>query len=351
MKNNKKRAFITGVTGQDGSYLAEFLLSKDYEVFGLIRRTSQDSTKNLKDILDNPDFQAVSGDITDMTSLIAALGISKPDEVYHLTAQSHVAESFLSPVSTFGINAMGTLNLLEAIRITNNVNKIRLYVAGTSELYGNTKTSPQNEKTAFEPRSPYGVSKESMMSLCKNYSEAYGLWIARGILFNHTSPRRPDNFIFQKVTRGAVRIKLGLQNKLYLGNLNAKRDLSHSKDCVKCFWRMLQYHKPLTLVVGSGETHTIREMTELAFEIAGVPIDFKGEGLEEKGYCKKTGDILVEINPKFYRPAEVSLLLADASLAKKIIDWEPTYSFEEIAAEMVSYNFKIAQLEIDNKLI
>ncbi|MCX6710090.1 MAG: GDP-mannose 4,6-dehydratase [Candidatus Woesearchaeota archaeon] len=311
----QKSALITGITGQDGSYLAEFLLSKDYKVYGFIRRTSTESTERIKHILSK--IELIEGDLTDLSSIIRAVEYSKPDEVYNLASMSFVAHSWKSPITTAEITGLGVLNVLEALRISGC--KAKFYQASSSELFGKAAETPQSEKTPFYPRSPYGVSKLFGYWTAVNYRESYGMFACNGILFNHESPRRGIEFVTRKITDGVARIKLGLQDELRLGNLDAKRDWGFAGDYVEAMWLMLQKEKPEDYVIGTGETHTVREFVEEAFKAAGI-----------KDYQK-----YVKVDEKFMRPADVNLLLADTAKAKKELGWKPKMSFSALVKTMV----------------
>lgn len=335
-----KKALITGITGQDGSYLAEFLLEKGYKVYGLRRRSSTLNINRIEHLYEDPhkkdvDFFLPYGDITDTSNVIRLLQEIKPDEIYNLAAQSHVKISFDSPEYTADVDAIGTLRFLEAMRILNMEDYSKFYQASTSELYGKVDEMPQDEETKFHPRSPYGVAKLYSYWITKNYREAYDIFGCNGILFNHESPRRGTTFVTRKITLAVARILKGKQKKLYLGNLNAKRDWGYAKDYVKAMWLMLQEDKPDDFVVATGETHTVREFVEKSFQAVDIDIEWEGKGKEEKGYDKETGKILVEVDPYYFRPAEVDVLLGDFSKAKEKLDWEPDTSFEELIEMMV----------------
>jgi GDPmannose 4,6-dehydratase len=339
-----KKALITGVTGQDGSYLAEFLLEKGYEVHGIVRRSSSLNRERLNNIhksleTDNPHFYLHYGDMTDFSSLFRILSEVKPDEIYNLAAQSHVKISFDIPEYTSITNGLGVLIILEAVRKLGLIDT-KIYQASTSELYGKVIETPQNENTMFNPMSPYGVSKLYAYWITKLYRETYGMFICNGILFNHESPRRGENFVSKKITKGVANIKLGLADKISLGNLNAVRDWGFALDYVEVMWLMLQKEFPDNYVIATGECHTIREFAEEAFKVVGINIIWKGEGLEEKGLDEKTGKILVEVNKKFFRPSEVDLLMGDSSKAKKVLGWEPKKNFNELVKYMVDYDLE-----------
>ena len=334
-----KKALITGITGQDGSYLAELLLEKGYEVHGIIRRASTFNTKRIDHLYQDPHEENVRlflhyGDLTDTSNLNRLLEKIKPDEIYNLGAQSHVGVSFNSPEYTAEATGVGTLRLLDAIRETGI--KTKFYQASTSELFGGLpETAPQSEKTPFYPKSPYGVAKLYSYWITVNYRESYDIFACNGILFNHESPRRGETFVTRKITRAAAAIHLGQQEKLYLGNLDAKRDWGHAKDYVEGMWRMLQQDTPQDYVLSMNETHTVREFVELAFAELGYEIEWQGEGVHEKGIDKKTGRVLVEVDPRYFRPAEVELLWGDSTKARTELGWEPKYSFMDLVKEMV----------------
>jgi len=328
------KAFITGITGQDGSYLAEFLLEKGYEVHGLVRRSSIDNTNRISHLLGEPKRVTLHyGDMTDAGSLNRILYKIEPDEVYNLAAQSHVKVSFDIPQYTGDVNAIGTVILLESIREVNP--KIKFYQASSSELFGKVREIPQNENTPFYPRSPYAVSKLYAYWITVNYRESYDLFACNGILFNHESPRRGETFVTRKITRGIANILRGKIDCLYLGNLDAKRDWGFAGDYVEAMWLILQQEKPDDYVVATGKTHTVREFCELAFKAVGINLIWEGKGLEEKGVDKDTGKVLVRVSKEFFRPAEVDLLLGDPTKAKTKLGWKPRVSFEELVEMMV----------------
>lgn len=326
-----KKALITGITGQDGSYLSELLLEKGYKVYGLLRRKSKVDYGNVEHLKDEIEF--IYGDMIDPVSLINAMRISQADEVYNLAAQSFVATSWEQPLATAQIDALGVTNILEAIRMVKP--DARFYQASTSEMFGLVQEMPQRETTSFYPRSPYSVAKLYGHWITRNYRESYNIFACSGILFNHESERRGKEFVTRKITDAAARIKLGLQDVLELGNLDARRDWGHSKDYVKAMWLMLQQDEPDDYVVASGQTHTVREFVELAFKHVNIDIKWMGEGVEEKGLDKKTGKVVVAVNPKYFRPAEVDVLLGDATKARKKLGWQPEISFEELVRRMV----------------
>lgn len=342
-----KRALITGVTGQDGAYLAEFLLSKGYEVHGIKRRTSLFNTNRIDHLYEDPHevgrhFMLYYGDLTDATSLIQIVQKVKPDEIYNLAAQSHVKVSFEEPEYTANADALGTLRLLEAIRIAGLEKKTRFYQASTSELYGLVQEIPQKETTPFYPRSPYAVAKLYAYWITVNYREAYGIYACNGILFNHESPQRGETFVTRKITRALSRIKVGLQDRLYLGNMDALRDWGHARDYVEMQWLMLQQQEPRDYVIATGEQHSVREFVELAASILEMEITWEGAGAEEKGRDKK-GEVIVAVDPRYYRPTEVDALLGDASKAKRELGWEARTSFQNLVREMVEEDLKTAE--------
>lgn len=342
----EKRALITGITGQDGSFLAEFLIDKGYEVHGILRRSSSFNTGRIehlyldelvRDMKRKRLINLHYGDMTDSSSLIRIIQQVRPDEIYNLAAQSHVKVSFDVPEYTAETDAVGTLRLLEAVRILGMEKTTRIYQASTSELYGLVQEIPQKETTPFYPRSPYGVAKQYGFWITKNYREAYGMYAVNGILFNHESERRGENFVTRKITLAASRIAQGYQDKLYIGNLNAQRDWGYAKDYVECMWLMLQHDVPEDFVIATGEMHTVREFCTLAFAEAGIELVWQGEGIVEKGVDAVSGKIIVEVDPKYFRPAEVELLLGDSSKAKNLLGWNPTAtSFPELVRIMVA---------------
>jgi len=333
-----KKALITGITGQDGSYLAELLLDKGYEVHGIIRRASTFNTQRIDHIYQDPHEENVRlklhyGDMTDSSNLSRLVEKINPDEIYNLAAQSHVGTSFEIPEYTTDVDAMGTLRLLDAIKESEV--ECKFYQASTSELYGKVQEVPQTEKTPFYPRSPYAAAKLYAYWIVKNYREAYDLFAVNGILFNHESPRRGKRFVTRKITRAVARITKGKQDKIYLGNMNAKRDWGYAKDYVKMMWMMLQHDTPEDFVIATGETHTVREFVEAAFKHVDVDIEWQGEGVDEKGIDKDTGKVLVEVDSKYFRPTEVDLLIGDPSKAKEELGWEPEVKFKELVQLMV----------------
>lgn len=343
-----KKALITGVTGQDGAYLSEFLLSKGYEVHGIKRRTSLFNTDRIDHLYQDPHvnnrrFFLHHGDMTDSSSLIRIIQQVRPHEIYNLAAQSHVAVSFEEPEYTANADAMGTLRLLEAIRILGLEKHTKFYQASTSELYGKVQTVPQNESTPFYPRSPYAVAKLYAHWITVNYREAYGIFACNGILFNHESPVRGETFVTRKITRALARIKLGMQDCLYLGNLDAKRDWGHAKDYVQMQWLMLQQDEPDDYVIATGVQYSVRDFINVAAKELNIALEWRGQGVDEKGYDSATGLCLVAVDPRYYRPTEVETLLGDPSKAKQKLGWVPTVTFEELVKEMVVEDLKLAQ--------
>ena len=341
-----KSALITGVTGQDGAYLAELLLKKGYTVHGIKRRSSMFNTQRIdhlyKDVHEGKtNFFLHYGDLTDSTNLIRIMQEVQPDEVYNLAAQSHVRVSFETPEYTANADAIGTLRLLEAIRILKREDKTRFYQASTSELYGYAQEIPQRETTPFYPRSPYGVAKLYAYWITRNYREAYNMFACNGILFNHESPIRGETFVTRKITRAAARVKLGLQKNVFLGNLDAERDWGHAKDYVEGMWMMMQHSEPDDFVLATGKKISVRRFVELAFNEVGIALEWKGKGVEEKGINKADGSVIIEIDARYFRPTEVDLLLGDASKAKKKLGWVPKLSIEELVKEMVASDVKL----------
>ncbi|KUR73688.1 GDP-mannose 4,6 dehydratase [Novosphingobium fuchskuhlense] len=341
-----KVALITGVTGQDGAYLVRLLLDKGYIVHGMKRRSSSFNTGRIEDIYEDPHvehqrFHLHYGDLTDSTNLIRIVQEVQPDEIYNLAAQSHVQVSFETPEYTANADAIGTLRLLEAIRILGLERKTRFYQASTSELYGLVQEVPQRETTPFYPRSPYGVAKLYGYWIVVNYREAYGIHASNGILFNHESPLRGETFVTRKITRAAAAIALGRQEKLYLGNLDAKRDWGHAREYVLGMWMMLQQDEPDDYVLATGETTEVREFVRWAFEDAGIALDFQGSGVEERGICRKTGKVIVEIDPRYFRPTEVDLLIGDPTKAHQKLGWTHETSARELAREMVFADLEV----------
>lgn len=348
-------ALITGITGQDGSYLAEFLLEKGYEVHGIIRRSSSFNTGRIEHLYldgwvrDQKKHRPVNlhyGDMTDSSSLIRIIGEVKPDEIYNLAAQSHVKVSFEVPEYTADTDAIGTLRLLEAVRILGFENKTKIYQASTSELFGKVEEIPQSETTPFHPRSPYAVAKLYAFWIMKNYRESYGMFASNGILFNHESERRGENFVTRKISLAAARIAVGVQEKLYLGNLNAMRDWGYAPDYVECMWLILQQDRPDDYVIATGEYHSVREFATLAFARAGINLRWEGSGVDEKGIDESTGRVLIEVDPRFYRPAEVDELLGNPRKAKEELGWNPTKtSFAQLVEKMVDSDMELARKE------
>ena len=336
-----KKALITGITGQDGSYLAEFLLEKGYEVHGLIRRSSVDYHERISHIEGMPDFYLHYGDMGDSMSIMSIISTVRPDEIYNLAAQSHVQVSFEVPEFTADVDAVGVLRILEAVRLCGLGESCRIYQASTSELYGKVEQVPQNEDTPFHPYSPYAVAKQYGFWITKEYREAYHMFCCSGILFNHESERRGETFVTRKITLAAARIKYGKQDKLYLGNLDSLRDWGYAKDYIECMWLILQNDIPKDFVIATGEQHTVREFCKLAFSYAGIELEFTGEGIDEKGIDKESGRVIVEVSAEFYRPTDVADLLGDPSKAKRELGWNPTKtSFEELVRLMVEHDMK-----------
>ena len=332
-----KVALITGITGQDGSYLAELLLEKGYEVHGIVRRSSLINTHRIDHIYDNPNLTLHYGDLTDATNMIGVIKKVEPDEIYNLGAQSHVKVSFETPEYTGNVDGLGTLRILEAVRLLGMEDKVRIYQASTSELYGLVQEVPQRETTPFYPRAPYGVAKLYGYWIVKNYRESYGLHASSGILFNHESPRRGETFVTRKITRGLSRISTGEQDVLSLGNLDARRDWGHAKDFVRAMWLMLQQDQPDDYVIATGEQHSVREFVEKSADYFGMKIEWMGEGLNEVGYDWNTKRPVIKVDPKYFRPAEVESLLGDATKAKEKLGWEPEISFTQLIEDMVLY--------------
>ena len=341
-----KTAFITGITGQDGSYLAEFLLEKGYDVHGIIRRSSVDFRERIAHLEGHERFHLHYGDLSDSMSILKVVNSVRPDEIYNLAAQSHVQVSFDVPEFTADVDAVGVLRILEAVRICGLSDTCRIYQASTSELYGKVEAVPQSEDTPFHPYSPYAVAKQYGFWITKEYREAYNMFACSGILFNHESERRGETFVTRKITLAAARIAQGKQDKLYLGNLSSLRDWGYAKDYVECMWLILQNDKPDDFVIATGVQHTVREFATLAFHYAGIELDWQGEGTEEKGIDKKTGKVLVEVSPDFYRPTDVVNLLGDPTKAKTKLGWNPTKtSFEELVRLMVDHDMKKVAVE------
>lgn len=341
-----KKALITGVTGQDGSYLSEFLLSKGYEVHGIIRRSSSDYRERISHLEGNPDFHLHYGDMADSMSLTKIITSVKPDEIYNLAAQSHVQVSFDVPEYTANTDATGVLRVLEAVRIAGIADRCRIYQASTSELYGKVEEVPQNENTPFHPYSPYAVAKLYGYWIIKEYRDAYNMYCCSGILFNHESERRGETFVTRKITLAAARISQGKQEKLYLGNLDSLRDWGYAKDYVECMWLMLQNKEPKDFVIATGKQHSVREFCRLAFHYAGIELDFEGEGMEERGIDRDTGKVLVEVSPDFYRPTDVVNLWGDPLKAKRELGWDPAKtSFEQLVQIMVQHDMEKVAVE------
>ena len=345
-----KKALITGITGQDGSYLAELLLEKGYEVHGMKRRASSFNTSRIDHLYQdshdkNARLKLHYGDLTDSSNILSLIKKIEPDEVYNLAAQSHVKVSWDCPEYTADADALGTLRRLEAIRSCGLEKKTRFYQASTSELFGLVQETPQRETTPFYPRSPYAVAKLYGYWITVNYRESFGMYACNGILFNHESPRRGETFVTRKITRAAVRIKLGMEDRLYLGNIDAKRDWGHARDYVEGMWRILQQDKPEDFVLATGVTTTIRKFCEMTFRELGMEIEWQGHGVDEKGIDRNTGKVLIEIDPRYFRPAEVDLLLGDASKAKAKLGWQPKYDLEALCREMVKEDLQEAKRE------
>jgi len=348
MENRKKRALLTGITGQDGAYLAEYLLGINYEVHGIIRRSSSFNTGRIEHLYEDPhvghrNFILHYGDLTDSTNLISILNEVKPDEVYNLAAQSHVKVSFEMAEYTANVDALGALRLLDAIRSIGLEKKTRFYQASTSELYGGIVKEPADENTPFHPRSPYAIAKQFGFWITKNYREAYGMHASNGILFNHESPRRGPTFVTRKITRAVARIAAGSQTELYLGNLEASRDWGHAKDYVKAMWLMVQQETADDFVVATGETHSVREFCEKAFGHVGIKIRWEGKGVDEVGINTTTNQVIIRVDPHYFRPTEVDFLLGNATKAKTVLKWELEVSFEELVKEMVEKDIEFLE--------
>lgn len=340
-----KKALITGVTGQDGSYLAEFLLDKGYEVHGLVRRSSVDYRERIMHLEGNSGFHLHYGDLSDSVSLMSVIGSVRPDEIYNLAAQSHVQVSFEVPEYTANVVALGVLRVLEAVRLCGLAETCRVYQASTSELYGKVEEVPQSESTPFHPYSPYAVAKQYGFWIVKEYREAYNMFCCNGILFNHESERRGETFVTRKISLAAARIARGMQGKLFLGNLSSLRDWGYAKDYVECMWLMLQHDKPDDFVIATGVQHSVREFAQLAFHYTGIELEWQGTGIGEKGIDRATGKILVEVSPDFYRPTDVVNLWGDPSKAKKELGWNPVKtSFEELVRIMVEHDIRRQEL-------
>jgi len=347
---SEKRALISGVTGQDGAYLSEFLLKKGYVVCGVKRRSSLINTQRIDNLYKDPHeedsrFTLVYGDMTDSTNLIRIIQEFQPTEIYNLAAQSHVKVSFETPEYTANSDALGTLRLLEAIRILKLEDRVRFYQASTSELFGLVQETPQKETTPFYPRSPYAVAKLYAYWICRNYREAYNIFASNGILFNHESPMRGETFVTRKITRAVARIKLGMQDTLYLGNLNARRDWGYAGDYAEAMWLILQHGKPDDFVIATGENHSVREFVECAFKEVGITIEWRGQGVNEKGIDAETGQRLVAVDPRYFRPTEVEALVGDATKAREVLGWRPRVTFKELVKRMVISDLKEAEKE------
>lgn len=345
MSTKKKTALITGITGQDGSYLAELLLDKGYEVHGIKRRSSQFNTERIDHLYTDPHFKGLPfhlhyGDMTDSTNLIRIIQETQPDEIYNLAAQSHVQVSFDSPEYTADVDALGAMRMLEAIRILGMEKKTKFYQASTSELYGKIQETPQSETTPFYPRSPYGVAKLYAFWITVNYREAYGIYATNGILFNHESPRRGETFVTRKITRAAVRIAEGIQEKTFLGNLNAQRDWGHAKDYVQGMWLMMQQEEADDFVLATGKTTSVRKFCDMAFKHAGIELEWEGEGVNERGIDKETGKTVIEVDPQYFRPTEVDLLLGDPTKAQEKLGWKFEYDIDALVEDMVKADHK-----------
>ena len=348
-----KTALITGITGQDGSYLAELLVEKGYHVHGIIRRSSQVNTNLIHTLIENENSNNITlhyGDLTHSTNILRIIQEVKPDEIYNLGAQSHVQVSFESPEYTAQTDALGPLRILEAVRILGMTRSTRIYQASTSELYGLVQETPQSERTPFYPRSPYGVAKLYAYWITINYRESYGMYACNGILFNHESPRRGETFVTRKITRGLTKINAGIQDCLHMGNIDSLRDWGHAKDYVEMQWRMLQQEKPEDFVISTGQTTSVRKFIEISAKALNWGgIDWEGEGLKEVGRRKDNGKVVIKINPKFYRPAEVEFLLGDSSKAHSLLGWKPIIKIEELIEEMIENDKKIAEKELKEK--
>lgn len=341
-----KVALITGITGQDGSYLAEFLLEKGYEVHGIVRRASVSNTQRIDHLIRAGRITLHGGDMADSSSIIRIVSAVRPDEIYNLAAQSHVQVSFDAPEYAGDVDALGVLRILEAVHILGLEKTCRVYQASTSELFGKVEECPQRETTPFHPYSPYAVAKQYGYWIVKEYREAYGIYACNGILFNHESERRGENFVTRKITLAAARIACGLQEKLYLGNLDSLRDWGYAKDYVECMWLMLQQDEPDDFVIATGEQHSVREFTQLAFHYNGIELEWQGTGLEEKGIDKATGKVLVEVSPDFFRPTDVVNLWGDPTKARTVLGWNPRKtSYEQLAKIMAEHDRKLAQAE------
>lgn len=345
-----KKALITGITGQDGSYLAEFLLEKGYEVHGIVRRASSSNTGRIDHLLEKKAVTLHDGDLSDSSSIIRIIAEVHPDEIYNLAAQSHVQVSFDVPEYSGDVDALGVLRVLEAVRLLGLTKKCRVYQASTSELYGKVEEIPQKETTPFHPYSPYAVAKQYGYWITKEYREAYGMFAVSGILFNHESERRGENFVTRKITLAAGRIACGLQDHLELGNLDSLRDWGYAKDYVECMWLILQHDVPEDFVIATGVQHTVRDFTERAFKNVGIELRWEGHGVDEKGYDRKTGKMLVCVNPKWFRPTDVDNLLGDPTKARTLLGWEPQKtSYEELIRIMTEHDYRLAKKEAAEK--
>ena len=345
-----KKALITGITGQDGSFLAEFLLKKEYDVHGIIRRASISNTARIDHLIESQCVTLHEGDLTDTSSLIRIIGLVQPDEIYNLAAQSHVQISFDVPEYSGEVDAIGVLRLLEAVRILGLSKTCKIYQASTSELFGKVEEVPQRETTPFHPYSPYAVAKQYGFWIVKEYRDAYGMFAVNGILFNHESERRGENFVTRKITLAVARIACGLQEKLYLGNMDSLRDWGYAKDYVECMWLMLQQEKPEDFVIATGEQHTVRDFVERAFKRVGKNIIWEGSGIDEKGIDSESGTVIVEVDARWFRPTDVDNLWGDPTKAKTVLGWNPQQtSYEELINIMVDHDMKIAEMEMRNK--
>lgn len=340
----RKRALITGITGQDGSYLAELLLEKDYEVCGMVRRASYHNTQRIDHLIGHPQLHLLGGDMSDSSSIMRILSEAKPDEIYNLAAQSHVQVSFEAPEYAGDVDALGTLRILEAVRLLGLTKTCRIYQASTSELYGKVEEMPQRETTPFHPYSPYAVAKQYGFWMIKEYREAYGMFAVNGILFNHESERRGENFVTRKITLAAARIAQGKQDVLYLGNLDSKRDWGYAKDYVECMWLMLQNDVPDDFVIATGVQHSVREFVALAFKHVGIEVLWQGSGMNEKGIDAKTHKTIVEVSPDFFRPTDVVDLWGDPTKAKRVLGWNPLKtSYEDLVRIMVEHDYEFVK--------
>lgn len=343
----RKKAFITGITGQDGSYLAEFLLQKGYEVHGLVRRSSVENTSRIKELIQSKEITLHEGDMTDACGLLQIIRAIDPDEIYNLAAQSHVQSSFESPLYSCDVDAMGVLRILDIVHTLGLDKTCRVYQASTSELYGKVEAMPQDENTPFHPYSPYAVAKQFGYWTVRQYREAYGIYAANGILFNHESERRGENFVTRKITLAVARIANGLQDALYLGNLDSKRDWGYAKDYVECMWLVLQQDEPDDYVIATGEQHTVRGFAERAFAYAGIELEWRGSGLQEQGVDKKNGNVVVAVNPAFYRPTDVVNLCGNPQKAKEKLGWNPRKtSYDELIRRMVEHDMELVRQEL-----